>query len=495
MSPAEKSESQPWKPEDAKPNTKYERMLDFALTLECSGYGQRPDWLDSGPREKEMAAKIRETVKEVTSQKKRLAMQQRQIQTQPPEEEKALISPPPVEAQLLHPSTSVILDSSPHENDRRVEDLPRLVDGPPPGLLPANAASYVASHESVLLMHYLDKVFPQQFLFYESSLEEGGRGWLLTLLMNCKPLFHAACSLAAYHRQITYCLREGMAKPCFSKEALQLHYGNFGGRYATSMLYNTVYFPGACRAALSFFAAVGLWFEIISCTTTGSAPFECDNAIEEAAIQFERAIGCENWVVMAIKDVARLNHWKTNRKATGQLSMRELVSRGIEIENRLNSGLEKNLQKIQQFITPGIDRNHYSLRKNHSYISSCVTRVYCCAGLVQLHVVISRAHPELPEIHDGVTRAMEAFKALPDPEIINSLVWPLCIVGCMASEQDEGSFLKLARCANPSDSTLGAAKARTIMEECWRLRRLDPGSGNVTWKTAMDSLEFNILLI
>jgi hypothetical protein len=52
-----------------------------------------------------------------------------------------------------------------------------------------------------LLMHYLDVVFPNQFPFYNPSPEEGGRGWLLIIILRTKPLYHAALSTAAYHQQ------------------------------------------------------------------------------------------------------------------------------------------------------------------------------------------------------------------------------------------------------------------------------------------------------
>ena len=55
--------------------------------------------------------------------------------------------------------------------------------------------------EAVLLMHFLDSVFPLQYPAYKPCLIDGGRGWLLSLLMNTKPLYHAALSMSAYHRQ------------------------------------------------------------------------------------------------------------------------------------------------------------------------------------------------------------------------------------------------------------------------------------------------------
>jgi hypothetical protein len=59
----------------------------------------------------------------------------------------------------------------------------------------------ISADESVLLMHFLDNVFPLQYPMYKPGILEGGRGWLLALLLRMKPLYHAALALSAYHRR------------------------------------------------------------------------------------------------------------------------------------------------------------------------------------------------------------------------------------------------------------------------------------------------------
>jgi hypothetical protein len=50
-------------------------------------------------------------------------------------------------------------------------------------------------------MHFLDNVFPLQYPMYKPGIPEGGRGWLLALLIRTKSLYHAALALSAYHRR------------------------------------------------------------------------------------------------------------------------------------------------------------------------------------------------------------------------------------------------------------------------------------------------------
>jgi len=59
----------------------------------------------------------------------------------------------------------------------------------------------ILADDSVLLMHFLDNVFPLQYPMYKPGILEGGRGWLLALLLRSEPFFHVALAFSAYHRR------------------------------------------------------------------------------------------------------------------------------------------------------------------------------------------------------------------------------------------------------------------------------------------------------
>ena len=50
-------------------------------------------------------------------------------------------------------------------------------------------------------MNFLDNVFTLQYPMYKPGVLDGGRGWLLTLLLRVEPYYHAALALSAYHRR------------------------------------------------------------------------------------------------------------------------------------------------------------------------------------------------------------------------------------------------------------------------------------------------------
>jgi len=241
--------------------------------------------------------------------------------------------------------------------------------------------------------------------------------------------------------------------------------------------------------ALVFFTSVAYWFDIISSTTIGSKPFDLVHPSMQAYIHFDKILGCANWTMLAVKNIASLDHWKNMSKATETLSLRELFKRGNAIETLLTNGLEEVLSATRY----QYPRNREETEQE--YISLSVTRVYCCAALIYLHTVIYEPCPSLPVIQQSVAQAIKAFKALPDPRIVDHLVWPLCIVGCMAMECDEVFLRSLAPSAEAGDEMLhGASKARIIFEECWRLRRYDGEGRMVDWRIAMKNLDFDILL-
>lgn len=66
--------------------------------------------------------------------------------------------------------------------------------------------------ENVLFMHFLDDVFPLQYPMYKPGILDGGRSWLLALLLRTKPLYHAALALSTYHRRTI--MVAGLGHPC-----------------------------------------------------------------------------------------------------------------------------------------------------------------------------------------------------------------------------------------------------------------------------------------
>lgn len=92
----------------------------------------------------------------------------------------------------------------------------------------------------------------------------------------------------------------------------------------------------------NFLVAEALWHDILACATTGRVPrIPYRQWLEGSGIVMADLMGCYNWVMIAIGDLAHLNAWKKDMKQKGTLSVPELVRRGQRIEKELQDGITK----------------------------------------------------------------------------------------------------------------------------------------------------------
>ena len=93
------------------------------------------------------------------------------------------------------PSDSVNLVDLPIQINDRSPEGTHQVHNHDTNILPAPSQS---DFEPSLLMSYLDYAFPVLFPFYQPSILEGGRAWLLTLALKYTAFYHNIVGLAAY---------------------------------------------------------------------------------------------------------------------------------------------------------------------------------------------------------------------------------------------------------------------------------------------------------
>jgi hypothetical protein len=95
-------------------------------------------------------------------------------------------------------------------------------------------------------------------------------------------------------------------------------------------------------------AAVVLWFDILSCISTAHEPkMPYKSWLGNNEIDLSQMMGCQNWAMEEIANLACLDFWKLTARQSRTLSMQQLVIRGQEIETRLENGL-KGLDILDQ---------------------------------------------------------------------------------------------------------------------------------------------------
>lgn len=239
-----------------------------SLSLSCHGYGPKPEWMDGGSKERKTAANIQHMVKQASSQKRQDRMRQMQQRRRSssrirgtPNSVMLHVSSVPMCGLVqehnnnnghvnslntgLAPLVSGRLRSLQHlavtmskprshlhrrsrSRDPEIEAVRTEAPSKLSDLIPAEREEVASIHipvedEESLFMHYLDHVFPLQFRFYTPSICDGGRGWLFSILIRTKPLYHAALTLAAYHKQATSCPARAKTESCTLDELLRHH--------------------------------------------------------------------------------------------------------------------------------------------------------------------------------------------------------------------------------------------------------------------------------
>lgn len=104
--------------------------------------------------------------------------------------------------------------------------------------------------------------------------------------------------------------------------------------------------------AYNFLASVVVWFDILSCVSTGRKPrLDYKAWLQKQEIDLAQVIGCQNWAMDAIGDLASLNAWKVQNTTSKTLSVPQLVKRGEEIQGRLERGLMELETGMEEVIT------------------------------------------------------------------------------------------------------------------------------------------------
>lgn len=87
---------------------------------------------------------------------------------------------------------------------------------------------------------------------------------------------------------------------------------------------------------------------------------------------------------------------------------------------------------------------------------------------------------------------IQLLNQLPSSEVDRSLVFPICIAGCMTDDSAKRDFLK-SRLQAQDESIGNLMQTRALMESVWQKR--DVNGGAVDWREAIQERRLNLLLI
>jgi C6 transcription factor Pro1 len=238
--------------------------------------------------------------------------------------------------------------------------------------------------------------------------------------------------------------------------------------------------------ALRFFITSFVWVDIVANATHGPPPsnpghFDYLPLLRNGFLKPQEMMGCHSCIMISIVEVTTIEAWKNAQIEQGCLSVVELVTRAAPLNDNLTFGIQK--------LECNLCINSTSLRAD----SEAVNLIFAYAALIYLHTVVSGASPHIVEIKDNVTRCLERLEALP-PRLFLRNCWPFTIAGCMANEHQHDRFRNLVTRTSAAGQALGTTwKGLKVMEECWRLRKCEPGLW--CWKSTMKHMNVKILLV
>jgi hypothetical protein len=190
-------------------------------------------------------------------------------------------------------------------------------------------------------------------------------------------------------------------------------------------------------------------------------------------------MGCENETALAIAETSALACWKVAQERQGKLSVPDLVDRGRIIEKECLSRLASSSggAPYPAAAAGSIPDDLSAKRRLTADIFRATARVY-------LHSVISGEHPGCPEIREGVRETIECLRRVPAGSssvarsVLRSVVFGICLSGCLADEAEDREFLLRRLDAEEQAEGVGnCASARLVMQEVWSRRAPCGGTG------------------
>ncbi|KAI0950712.1 hypothetical protein AcW1_007949 [Taiwanofungus camphoratus] len=235
-------------------------------------------------------------------------------------------------------------------------------------------------------------------------------------------------------------------------------------------------------------------------------------------LRMDTLTGCPDEAMLAIAETSALAHWKAVEMQNGSLSMRELIRRGDEIEQRLRAHQTIPTQFAEGTQTPldpslsaaslgmsmasgipspasssGMGRPAGAVSKEDA--RRLIAGIFCETAVLYLHTVLSESLPAVPEISAAVSAISQLLTQLPPSDFDRAILFPLYLTGCMTDDLMLRDIVK-RRFLGLGDTFGNISQARTLMEHIWSTRDSMHihQRGVVDWREALRNWA-NLLLI
>jgi hypothetical protein len=223
------------------------------------------------------------------------------------------------------------------------------------------------------------------------------------------------------------------------------------------------------------------------------------SAKEDSDLRVDNLTGCPDEVLLGIAEISTLSCWKAQEMRKGCLSMKELIRRGNIIESHLRScetayPREPDQTPLHPDLPVDEDPNAEGLTGIPAVVDTrqLVANIYRETALLYLHTISSGPIPGVPEIIQSIDVIVQLVHQLPMPALDRTLVFPMCLAGCLTDDPVKREIFK-SRLVGQQSQFGNVHQALMVMETAWQRR--DTRGGAVEWRDLLHVQGRNLLLL
>lgn len=234
-----------------------------------------------------------------------------------------------------------------------------------------------------------------------------------------------------------------------------------------------------------------IWIDVLATSTFGALPyipcaFDYLGLLSSGVIRPQEVMGCHGWIMAVISKISRLEQWKLMQQDYMDAVdiNAELVRQGTPLEDELKHGINRLEGDYNSANLAGIEED-----------MRLISIVWAYGALVLLRVTVLDISSDNFDVNQTFVNAcLEKLEALPT-RLVMRTSWPYTIAGSMASNEYQHARFRwiLGKTMQEAQPPGISWKGLIVMEECWRLRKVQDGK-RVGWREAMESLGARVIL-
>jgi len=271
-----------------------------------------------------------------------------------------------------------------------------------------------------------------------------------------------------------------------------------------------------CADSTRFIIKTTMWFDVLASVTQMRVPrflevyrklfgphtgAYIESNSQSASLSMLPVMGCENHIVLAIAEISALQRWKDVQSKAGCLSIPLLAEKGLEIESTYL--VQPNpLFPLDSYLTPPAS-NYSAIDAREIYQRRSLTNdIFRASAKVYLHTVLSGDHPSSPEISAAVTETIDCLRRVPQANnallsrsVVRSVVFGICICGCLTDQPGQQAFLRQLLEQQEVELVGNVLAVRRLMEDVWARRAAGDKSAPINWREVMCEGGRDLLLL